>query len=127
MKQVWIGLVCLFPILFSCDKEEVIQEYVSPVGEANLPEEIPLGQSLRILVKHTGYNGCAKYSRTETNQNGNNLEITFYAKTVPPNGYCTQALIQLETPYLFTPKAVGTYIFKFRQVDSYLTDTLTVK
>lgn len=120
-------LVILFLLLSSCDKDEIISDYFSPVTEANLPKELSPGQSFNILVKHIAYDGCGQFSRNETKITGNEIELAFFAKGSSPKGICTDNLKTLETTYNFRPVKPGTYIFKFRQVDGYLTDTIVVR
>lgn len=120
-------LIILCLLVSSCDKDEIISDYFSPVTEADLPKELSLGQSINILVKHTAYDGCGQFSRNETNIAGNEIELAFFAKGSSPNGICTDNLKTLETRYNFRPVKSGTYIFKFRQVNGFLTDTIVVQ
>ena len=142
INQLYIGIfLVVLAILSSCKKEEIRnKDYLSGVTEVKIKggnpvspsekiKEIILGQSVDFLVYHTSFDGCGIYSRKEINQLGNDIELTFYARSAAPSGVCTDNLKTIETEYKFTPKQTGTFLIKFRQQieNTYLIYTVVVR
>lgn len=134
-------ILVVLAILVSCKKEEIKnKDYLSGVTEVKIKgenivspsekiKEITLGQSVDFLVYHTSFDGCGIYSRNETNQLGNDFELTFYARSADPSGVCTDNLKTIETEYKYTPQQTGTFLLKFRQQkeNTFLIYTIVVR
>lgn len=123
-----VVLICTCFALQSCRQTEDVQESISPVTETELPNEAAPGETVSFVIRHYAYNGCGRYSRTETVEDGSSITVTLFAKYDQGNGLaCPQALKRLETIYTFTPQRRGIHIFKFQQQDNVLSDTLIVR
>ncbi len=125
-----ISLTGLLHLLLtqSCKEPAARTESVSPVVETGLPRESVPGEPVVFPIKHFAYNGCGRYSRTSTVEEGNSVTVTLFASYDQGEGVgCPEVLLNFETSYTFTPKSRGTYLFHFRQQEGFLTDTLMVK
>jgi hypothetical protein len=112
----------------SCKEPLARAESVSPVTQTGLPRESVLGEPVVFPIKHYAHNGCGRYSRTSTIEDGNSVTVTLFATYDQGKGVgCPEVLLNFETRYAFTPKSRGTYLFHFRQQEGFLIDTLTVK
>ena len=112
-------------IITSCEKES-FKDHLSPVSEVAFQEKGSVGQEVNFLVKHIYTNGCGKFSRSETIENGKEVTVSFYAQ-YPANTVCPQNIVTVETVFRYTPKKTGEYIFKFNHGNGYIIDTLIVK
>ena len=106
-------------------------EVVSPITSTGLPTTSKPNKEIKFKIISTLNNGCAIYSRQETNQKGKIISVTIYGE-YPTNQNCTKDIKEIVTNYSFTPKSKGNFIFHFTTgmkdgVREYLTDTLVVK
>lgn len=69
-----------------------------------------VGQTIHLNVVVTGNNGCAQQASVSALPLGNTMALTanvFYRGCI-----CTQALVDLNSTYSFTPAQAGTYTFQ---------------
>jgi hypothetical protein len=90
------------------------------------PTTAYLGQTIQFSVTATGRNGCAQQAQVMALPFGNDISLSgniFYQGCI-----CTQALVDLNTTYTFTPSQTGIYTFHAMAYDGTpLTHTLTVQ
>lgn len=106
------------------------EEAISPIVDAELPAVGKVGEVVSFNVHHTMYNGCGKYDRSETVEEGKTITVTVYGK-YPKGKICSDDEPTLITVYHFLPKEQGAYYFRFYNGNlngsEYLLDTLNVQ
>lgn len=106
------------------------EEAISPIVDAEMPAVGRVGEVVSFNVHHTVYNGCGKYARSETIEEGNTISVTFFGK-YPKGKICSDDEPTLITEYHFLPKERGAYYFRFYNGNlngsEYLLDTLNVQ
>jgi hypothetical protein len=126
---IFLAIAAIGLSAFTCCEEDGDNlrfiESESEIIETELPTEGELLKTITFNVRHLGTTGCAVYARTEKIENNFDVFVTYYQK-VPADAMCTDNIILLNTPYEFTPKAVGEYTFHFKKYESYLEQKIMI-
>jgi hypothetical protein len=101
--------IATLTLLLSCEVLDY-RESISPIVGTNLPPSCLAGETVVFEVSHVVFNGCGKYSRSETSREGRTVTVKFCGK-YPNAGICTANIPQLETEYAFKVESKGSYYF----------------
>ena len=114
--------------IWSCD-EMADTVSISPVVATDLPSTCSVGETIAFNVYHIAFNGCGKYLKHETVQDGQVITVKFYVKYEKAQA-CTNNVPTLETKFYFEAKEKGDLYFRFFEDNyngkEYLLDTLKV-
>ena len=130
MKKVIAAILSLhFILAFNCNKpinDNCLSYKIAPVSNINVPATGQVNTSIPIPISYNISNGCGHFHALEDFAQGNNINVTIYAKY--EGCICTMNFSTLDTVYNFTPRATGTYYLNFRQSDSsYISDTINIQ
>lgn len=103
---------------------------ISPVVATDLPPTCSAGETISFNVDHVAFNGCGRYLKHETVQDGQVITVKFYV-TYDKSQACSSNIKILETKFYFEAKEKGDLYFRFFQDNyngkEYLLDTLRVQ
>lgn len=111
----------------SCQKEEELayREEVSNITGVVMPDSLALGNEVNIKVYYVYNNGCGKFSRNDVVPGNKQFTVTSYA-LYPEETTCS-ANTPLDSTYVnFAPQQSGDFLFKFRTLSGFISDTITV-
>lgn len=122
MKNTFVIALICFLISSCCSKDEerdCIYDIELLTTEVSVASSGTINVPLIFKVKLSYHNGCGNFSEFREKITGNNIEVI--AKGENRGCICTEAFIQFEKYYVFTPKQTGTYSFKFKSAkDTYI-------
>lgn len=130
MKKVIAVILSLhFILAFNCNgplDDNCLQYQIAPISNVNAPATGQVNTTIPIPISYSISNGCGRFHKMEDWTQGNNINITIYAKY--EGCICTMVYSTLDTVYNFRPPAAGTYYLNFRQSDSsYISDTINIQ